>query len=197
MIGRAFDHKIWLRHNMFEDRLLIRKIKRGDSCALHRIYEKYGDGLLMLAAGLLRDISAAEDILHDVFVSFVEKIQTFELKGSLRAYLSVCVINKAKDRLRAKKEKPLEPDKINQLCSQISGPDDAAASSEDVKHLIENFFTLSSEQQEAIMLHLNGGMKFRQIAEVTGISINTIQGRYRQGIQKLRQISGVRNKNEL
>ena len=44
------------------------------------------------------------------------------------------------------------------------------------------------EQREVIVLHLNGEMTFRRIAEVQGASINTVQGRYRYGLDKLRLI---------
>ncbi len=56
---------------MLEDRLLVWKFKRGDRDALCRIYEKYRDDLLRLAISLLSESDAAEDIVHDVFASFI------------------------------------------------------------------------------------------------------------------------------
>jgi len=44
------------------------------------------------------------------------------------------------------------------------------------------------EQREVIGLYMQGGMTFRQIAKVQNASINTIQGRYRYGLNKLRSI---------
>jgi DNA-directed RNA polymerase specialized sigma24 family protein len=55
---------------MIEDKLLIWRFKRGSSDALCRIYKKYKDNLLRLAAALLNDTSAAEDVVHDFFVYF-------------------------------------------------------------------------------------------------------------------------------
>jgi DNA-directed RNA polymerase specialized sigma24 family protein len=47
------------------------------------------------------------------------------------------------------------------------------------------------------MLHLRGGMKFREIAGLQGISINTAKSRYRYGLQKLRTLlSDKEMKNE-
>lgn len=57
---------------MLEDRLLILKFNRGDLGALRGVYEKYKDDLVTLAAALLTDVSSAEDVVHDVFVSFIE-----------------------------------------------------------------------------------------------------------------------------
>ena len=58
-------------HMMFEDRLLILRFNRGDRSILHRLYDKYRDDLVTLAAALLMDVSAAEDVVHDVFISFL------------------------------------------------------------------------------------------------------------------------------
>jgi len=56
---------------MLEDRLLVLRLNRGDRSVLHRIYDKYRDDLVSLAAALLMDVSAAEDVVHDVFISFL------------------------------------------------------------------------------------------------------------------------------
>ena len=92
---------------MVEDKELVCKLKHGDTEALRRLYEKYKDDLLTVAASLLGDSSEAEDILHDVFVSFAEAITEFQLYGSLRGYLMRCMVNRVRDRLRAKGRKKL------------------------------------------------------------------------------------------
>jgi RNA polymerase sigma-70 factor (ECF subfamily) len=58
--------------------------------------------------------------------------------------------------------------------------------SEEIARLEEVLKYLPYEQKEAVMLHLKGGMKFMQIAEIQDVSINTVQSRYRYGIEKLR-----------
>ena len=47
---------------------------------------------------------------------------------------------------------------------------------------------LPYEQREAVNLYLQGDLTFRQIAVIQNVSINTVQGRYRYGITKLRSI---------
>ncbi|MEN6428678.1 MAG: hypothetical protein ABFE13_25300, partial [Phycisphaerales bacterium] len=69
---------------MIEDRFLTWRFNRGDPAALCRIYEKYRDGLLKVAAALLSDRSGIEDVLHDVFVDFAQSVGRFELRGSLK-----------------------------------------------------------------------------------------------------------------
>ena len=83
-----------------EDKLLILRFKQGSSEALRRIYEKYRLYLLKLAVALLHDVSVAEDVVHDVFISFVQSAEKFKIKGSLKAYLRTCVVNGVRNKAR-------------------------------------------------------------------------------------------------
>jgi RNA polymerase sigma-70 factor (ECF subfamily) len=47
---------------------------------------------------------------------------------------------------------------------------------------------LPYEQREAVVLRLRGGMRFQAIARMQGVSTNTVQGRYRYGLDKLKTI---------
>jgi RNA polymerase sigma factor (sigma-70 family) len=85
---------------MLEDRYLVWRLKRGSAHALCRIYNRYESDLLTLATSLLGRTGYAEDVLQDVFVKFLESIDTFELTGSLKGYLAKCVANRARDYLR-------------------------------------------------------------------------------------------------
>ena len=50
------------------------------------------------------------------------------------------------------------------------------------------------EQRETIVMHLNGGMKFKEISRMQKIPLSTVQGRYRYGLEKLRTIFKERAK---
>jgi len=76
---------------MIEDKLLIWRLKRGSSDALCRIYNKYKDNLLRLASALSNDQNAAEDIVHDFFVSFAQSTEKLKLNGSLKSYLAKAI----------------------------------------------------------------------------------------------------------
>jgi DNA-directed RNA polymerase specialized sigma24 family protein len=47
---------------------------------------------------------------------------------------------------------------------------------------------LSFEQREVISLRFEAGLPFRQIAKIQNRSINTVEGRYRYGLEKLRSL---------
>ncbi len=51
---------------------------------------------------------------------------------------------------------------------------------------------LPIEQREVVVLRLQGDLKFRQIAEMLDVSVNTAQSRYRYGMEKLRQLLAIK-----
>jgi RNA polymerase sigma factor (sigma-70 family) len=173
---------------MLEDKLLIFRLKQGDEQALRQIYEKYKDILLTIATSLLRDVSEAEDVLHDVFVSFTKGIRKFHLYGSLKNYLIICLVNRARDIRRKKMYQVVGLDSTGPIRSDSAGPTEAVIGDEEAELLTEALAQLPDQQREVIILHLQGGMKFREIAEMQEVSVNTVQGRYRYGLDKLRSI---------
>ncbi len=173
---------------MLEDKRLIWELKHGDKEALRQIYMEYKDNLLTIAVSLLHDTYTAEDVLHDVFISFAVSVGRLELRVSLRNYLISSVVNRVRDRFRKKKHHVVELDKAGQIGSDSYGPVQSAIFAEELQLLADALFQLPLEQRETIILHLNGGMKFKEIAEVQRIKLSTVQGRYRYGLDKLRTI---------
>ena len=173
---------------MFEDAQLINRLKKGDSQALCRIYRKYGDSLLAMAVGICRDRSIAEDALHDVFLDFVKNIDDFTLTGKLKSYLAKCVSNRVIDLLRTRSKHNEELSNIKPTLSSETVPHNKADKQEELLKLNEALDKLPLEQRQVIMMHIHGQMGYRQIANSQGVSINTIQGRYRYGIKKLKSL---------
>jgi len=173
---------------LLEDKILIWKLKRGSKAALSRIYEKYRDCLLRIACGLVKQ-SAAEDIVHDVFISFVRNRERFELKSSLKNYLATGVVNRARSFYRNKaKKSTIDNEQIELTASEYKGPEQWIIHNEQTKLLNEALEKLSFEQKEAVVLHTQGQLKFRQIAHLQDVSIKTAQSRYRYGVEKLRSL---------
>ena len=173
---------------MLEDRLLIWKFSRGNRDVLRRIYEKYLNHLLTLAMALLNDAGRAEDVVHDVFVSFAGSAKDFKLAGNLKSYLTTCVMNRARDRIRTNRRGPTSLDAAESISSNLNGPEHAIIYSEESQRLNRAIAQLPNEQREVIALRLKGEMTFSQIAKLHDVSVNTIQGRYRYGLNKLRSV---------
>ncbi len=178
---------------MLEDRYLVWRLKRGSAQALCRIYNRYASDLLTLATNLLGRTGQAEDVLQDVFVRFLESIDTFELTGSLKGYLARCVANRARDYLRKDRGRRAEDGRqmLDGLCPDhglAPSPVETAIADEQRQRVSAALAELPYEQREAVLLHLQGGLKFREIANIQGVAAKTAESRYRYGVDRLRSL---------
>ena len=174
---------------MFEDRTLKTGFNRGDGDAIRCIYQKYKDDLLRLAVALLHDECLAEDVLNDSFVALAQLIGKVRVRGKLRSYLTTCVVNRARNvyRARQRKQTVAIEDAID-VESPCSGPEESAEFNEEYRRARDAMAKLTYEQREVIVLYLQGGFRFREIAGLQEVSINTAMSRYRCGLEKLRSL---------
>jgi RNA polymerase sigma-70 factor (ECF subfamily) len=157
--------------------------------ALRRIYEKYKPDLLSVARASLNDQAAVEDVLHDAFVGFASQAGCFELTGSLKGYLAVCVANRARNIQRH--DRRIDLDRLADPRRRLTERPDASEAVEWAERHVavtSAVAQLPAEQRQVVVLHVLGSLRFREIAHQTGESINTIQSRYRYGIRKLRTL---------
>lgn len=174
---------------MVEDRVLVWRLNRGDAAALSRVYEKYRDDLLRLAASMLTDRTAAEDVVQDVFVRFAGLAPTFRLTGSLKGYLATCVANAARNQLAAGRVREAAGlEEAVGIASNAAEPEGWAIYSEQFAQVRGAMAGLPAEQREVVTLHLYGDLPFREIAEWQKTSIKTVQSRYRYALEKLRSL---------
>lgn len=171
---------------MLEDEVLKWKFKRGRDEALTRIYEKYLGPMLTLAMGLLNDPGAAEDVVQDVFVSFAQSRSTFRARGSLSGYLATSVVNRVRDRRRQLKRRAAQAAERVECVGESMRPERAVILDEQARLLNDAVAQLPEEQREVLLLRLKADMKFRDIARLQKISVNTALSRYRYGLEKLR-----------
>ena len=175
---------------MVEDKLLIYRCRQGSRAAFRRIYEKYESDLRTLAANLLGDTAAAEDVVHDVFVSFLKVVDGFELRGSLAGYLKTCVANRARDYMRKTRGRSAAAADAERA-ARDDGPLRLVMQSEQLQKVGLAMSHLPYEQREAIVLYLSGRMRFRAIAKLQRVSVKTAHSRYRAGVDKLKSVLNI------
>ncbi|MCU0914499.1 MAG: sigma-70 family RNA polymerase sigma factor [Planctomycetes bacterium] len=169
---------------ILEDRLLLWKLQRGDADALRQVYEEYRHDLLGLAVTLCRDKAMAEDAVHDAFVAFVRFTPRLRLRTSLRSYLLSAVANRVRS-LNQAGARPVVP---ATGAAEEPPPEQTVLHTERARLIDQALVQLPDEQREAVILHLQVGMRFREIANSQKVSINTVQSRYRYGLEKLRSL---------
>ena len=170
------------------DRRLVHRLRRGDTEALHQVYHRYKDDLLAVAMSLLNDRHAAEDCVHDVFVHFAADPADLRATRNLRGYLVRCVANQAKNQLKRRRLQP-GPLGDEEDCADAGDcPVQSLTAAEESTRVFAALAQLPAEQSEVIALHIHGQLTFREIATQLDLSINTVQSRYRYGIEKLRTL---------
>ena len=175
---------------MFLEKQLILRFNRGDTNALRDIYARYKDHLVSLATALLHDKTTAEDVVHDVFARLVQKQDTLRISQNLRGYLMTSVANMARQYFREHLKNPkssLDSSDLNHPGKEIP-PESRLEQDEKEQHLANALSVLPYEQREVILLRHYSDLKFKKIASLQNVSVNTVQGRYRYGIDKLRSL---------
>ncbi|MCP4612463.1 MAG: RNA polymerase sigma factor [Planctomycetes bacterium] len=175
---------------MIQEKWLMMRFNRGDSQALRDIYVRYKDDLVSLADALLHDKTSAEDAVHDVFAMLIARQDTLKITANLRQYLLTAVANSARRHYRVQKKTPevsLDAENAPDIETE-NPPESSAIFGEQQRHLADALAVLPYDQREVILLRHFSDLKFKAIASARNVSINTVQGRYRYGLDKLRSL---------
>jgi RNA polymerase sigma-70 factor (ECF subfamily) len=190
-INRFFESK-----SMSQDGRILKQLQRGDKDALRLLYEKYSETLKSVAISLVCDIHTAEDCLHDAFVDFAVAAPALRIRSNLRSYLISCVANKARDLLR-KNARLSDADPVQvSPAANAEDPTEQLIVDEGARQVFDALGKLPCQQREVFILHVQGDLTFREIAETLGESINTVQSRYRYGMEKLKSLLNSEFENE-
>ncbi len=146
---------------------------------VRQLYEKHGPALLAYACALLRDPSAAEDVLHQVFLNVLRG--RANAAGEPAPYLFRAVRNTALNHIRGQaREVELADGGV-----WLESPDGSKETSMALQSALKQ---LPDEQREIVVLKIWGQLTFEEAATVIGISPNTAASRYRYGIERLKGI---------
>jgi RNA polymerase sigma-70 factor, ECF subfamily len=174
---------------MEEDISWTRDYNRGEPQALKAVYERYKNDLLTLAAVILGDRTEAEDVVHDVFARLIGGLGTLTVHKVFKGYLINAVANTARSRIRKRgHEATLSDEQAGQIETAGQEAPGRLAEVEAGATLAGALAKLPLEQRETVMLRHYHHMTLEEIARLRGESANTIQGRYRYGIAKLRAL---------
>jgi RNA polymerase sigma factor (sigma-70 family) len=145
------------------------------------------------------DARDAEDILQEVFYELVEAYREAETIEQVGAWLFRVARNRITDLFRKKRTASLEdevPSSTEEgevlgwqelLPSDDAGPDELLARSVLVEELEEALAELPDEQRTVFVAHEVEGRSFKEIAEETGVGLNTLLSRKRYAVLHLRR----------
>jgi len=176
------------------DAALVERMIAGDESALSTLYDRYSSMLFSMLMRILKDTSAAEEILQDLFLQLWRNPSRFDpSRGSLPSWLLVIGRNRAISRLRSRERREVSEDSDGFSMDSIPSPgniEEEAQRSQLAQRLRSAMATLPPEQREAVELAYFEGMSQTEIATRTGSPLGTVKSRVRTAMQSLKQIFG-------
>ena len=169
-----------------DDSVLMARIADGDSAAFDELYRRHGHRSLMLARKLCASRELAEEVTQEAFISLWRGAHAYRpAVGSVSAWLSSMVRNRAIDAWRRASVRPVEVEAVEEGRGQLRGAFGEPAAPERAAAL-SLIAELPAPQKEAVFLAYFGDMTHAEIATHANAPLGTVKGRIRLGLQRLR-----------
>ncbi len=142
---------------------------------IEQIYQQYGPALLAYATTILESRSAAQDVLHQVFLKLLsEKVR---MPDQPRPYLFRAVRNAALNQRRS----GLREATFDEATVIFTASPERAGAARDLSQAVSE---LPADQRQIVILKVWGELTFQEAAELLEISPNTAASRYRYAVDK-------------
>jgi RNA polymerase sigma-70 factor (ECF subfamily) len=175
------------------DDVLLTRFAAGDAAALDELFHRYRLVAYKVAYRLLGHEADALDAVQDGFVNALRHLDRFRGHSSFKTWLLRVVSNAALDLGRQRRRRdaraaipvpaddPGPPDPLP--------PPDGNLDRADLRRLLDRALAaLPEAQRRTFVLHADGGLTYREVADALGISIGTVMSRVFYARQKLRAI---------
>ena len=176
-----------------DDRLLQQYLS-GESSAINALLARYQDRVFTSIYLKVRCHALAQDIMQETFIKVVRTIDAGKYKEDGRFYQWMMRIsyNLCIDHFRKVKRRPskVRDDKGYIMSSQkehSKNKEESLILDEKCKQVQELIDELPPEQREVVVLRHYSDLSFKEIAELTGVSINTALGRMRYALNNMRK----------
>ena len=190
-----------MKNTMLSDQALVEMYQQGNREAVSQLLERHARRVRDYVRMLVKDNDVADDLTQEVLIKVVKVLDEgrYTDKGRSQPWLLRIAHNRVLDYFRAQKQVKTvsessagfdilgsknfaEPSIEDRLVSEQQA--------EEVRQLIE---LLPAEQREVVKMRYYEGLSFKEIAEHTGVSINTALGRMRYALINMRQM--IKDKN--
>jgi len=183
-----------MQFSHFSDAELIHEYVNGQAYALEVLINRYKDKVYTSVFMLVKDKYLAEDIFQDAFLKIVKTIKEGRyaeqgkfLPWAIRVAHNLCMDHFRKTRQQIPVTLPDGQD-ISDLFlagDMVADAIEKRQVHDSVRKLVEG---LPEEQREVIVLRIYADLSFKQISDLTGVSINTALGRMRYALINLRKL---------
>lgn len=164
-------------HITIQVRELQRLIASGDEISFTQLYLHFGKKLIQFAVSLVRSKEISEELVEDVFVKLWANRHRIEEIENLTVYLYVSVKNKALNALSHKARELIKApfDYLDTTVDAFSpDPYDLMITVEMMTRMRQAIESLPPRCKIIFKLIRENGLKYKEVAEILGISVNTI-----------------------
>lgn len=161
------------------DDQLLQQFRDGQTDAFDLLFERYNRAVYAFALSMLRDPSAAEEILQETFLSVARSAKNYDSRGRFRAWLMRMVRNRCLNWIQSRR--------VRQAAFRAGGLEGVAPTAatppphrrleetEQREAIEQAIAQLPPRQREAIVLYAYQQMSYQQVAEVLEAPLNTVK----------------------
>ena len=152
---------------------------------LQQVMSEHGEYCIRVAYFYVKDWSAAEEVVQDVFLAYAKNAHRFEQRSSLKTYLVKITIHKSHDYLRSWKRKWQQFTQPKTFSHSI---ETEKIIDEEKQTLVQSLLQLPIHYREVLILYYYDDYNIPEIASILKMSENTIKTRLARGRNKLKQL---------
>jgi len=180
---------------MISDYELIQRFINGETSCFDQIINRHKNKVFAYISLYIRDQALAEDLFQDTFMKVIQSVRAgkYQDNGKFISWVMRIAHNLIIDHFRRIKQMntvsndDYESDLFNskKLCD--SNVEDDMISKQIQKDVRKMISFLPDDQREVVILRHYAGLSFKEIADLTGVSINTALGRMRYALINMRK----------
>ncbi|MBI3071078.1 MAG: RNA polymerase sigma factor [Deltaproteobacteria bacterium] len=177
----------------------------GDTAAFDTLLARYNRPVFNFIYRFVRNTERAEDILQDVFMRVVRGAKDYRRESKFSTWLyaiarNLCIDDRRREVFRRGPSLDQTiggddddgPALIDTVSDSAAGSDEKAFGREIQPRIAAALALLNPDQREVFLLREVSGLAFQEIAEIVGVSENTVKSRMRYAIEHLRKtLEGV------
>ena len=169
----------------------MQKLKKGNKNALDEIYNFTSKVVYVLAYSILKNKERAEDIVQETYLRVYKKIEKYKSNTNAAAWIYRIARNLAYDEYSKRRDISLEVFEGNILDKKSL---DHLTESVYLKSILDK---LNNDEKEVVVLFTIGNFKHRELAEIVGKPMGTVQWLYNKSIKKLKEILSAENETRI
>ncbi len=184
-----------MANSLISDALLVKNYIEGEESALGILIERHQSKIYGFIYTKIQDRDVCDDVFQDTFIKVIKtlKSKSYNEEGKFLPWVMRIAHNLVIDYFRKSKKMPMQRDSdehsvFSYLTDNNLNIEDQIILDQvefDLSRLIEE---LPEDQKEVLQMRIYQDLSFKEIADSTGVSINTALGRMRYALMNLRKV---------